>query len=172
VSGHEFATVYDISTAGFQYLAPLLIGVAFILISVVLFVARDSPIVRATQPFPQWPTLLPLVFGGFALVWTVVLFAPAMNQYFFLRGAESRKQYYEVIGRIEGFHPWVPHVRPETFRVKSVQFSFTGADLTPGFRETTYPLLNGDCVRIWYVGSAIIRFDKEGGALGTTTCRS
>jgi len=174
VSRHEFVTVYDISTAGFQFLAPCLIGVALILISVVLFVARDSPVVRSGykfRPFPQWPTLFPLVFGGIALVFTTLLFAPAISQYVFLRAAESQRQYYEVVGQVEEFHPWVSHERPESFRVDGVQFTIFGAEIGPGFKDTDYPIRNGVCLRLWYVGSAIIRVEKRDGALGATCAK-
>jgi hypothetical protein len=157
---HE--TVYDLTTAGFQFLEPVAIPIIFIGIAILLYVFRDSQIVRyLNRWYPdRWRTLFPIAFGGFASIILAFFLIPALSQYVSLREAVSHRKYVEVVGPIDNFQVWVPHGRPESFTVNGTPFSFFGANVAPGFEDTDYPLRNGECVRIWRVEDVIVRLDK------------
>jgi hypothetical protein len=155
-------TVYDVTTAGFQFLEPVLIPVTFVGIAVLLLVFRDSWIVRNMyrRYSDRWRIRFPIVWGGFASIILALFLIPALSQYVSLREAVSHRKYVEVVGPIDNFQAWVPHGRPESFTVNGTPFSFSGATVAPGFEDTDYPLRNGDCVRIWRVADVIVRLDK------------
>jgi hypothetical protein len=126
-------------------------GLIFVVIGVGLFVPRIA------SRFGDVPRVFPVLFLGFAVLWTTVATGGILGGWY-LTQAEIRKGAPVVEGVVENFHPMPATGHDEEhFTVQGVYFAYSDFGVTSGFNNTSShggPIREGLYVRIHYTGSA------------------
>jgi hypothetical protein len=148
----EYRVVFDVSGRGYEaipylgVIVPVLLGLAF------------GAWAWRARKLPTGPQFIPFVFAAvlcgslaIACFWFLIPFRYAAAAAALHNGTAQ-----VVEGQVENFHP-MPRTGHDTerFTVNGVLFSYSDAELTPGFNQTSShggPIREGLDVRIHYIG--------------------
>jgi len=156
-----FRTYFDASqkSPDLWFIVP---GLAFIIIGALLIVFPNNPFLARVPRW--WSKTFPILFIGFACVWTVVAGVGILGHWLTARNTPANL----VEGPVENFHP-MPFTGHDTehFTVEGVRFDYSDYEITPGFNQTRShggPIRPGLYVRIHYVtlsgeGATIVKLE-------------
>jgi hypothetical protein len=169
----NYQTVFDLSSAGFRFWPGPAIGVLLLLAGGGL-IAFSARMPRLSSRFLHHA--FPLVFFGFAAIWTSVTTVSIFREYREISTALKENRLQQVEGTVTDFRPmpYTAHTM-EHFCVRNVCFAYSDYVHTFGFHNTmSYggPIRNGLGVRVAYVGNIIVRLDvavPAAGRRGKTT---
>jgi hypothetical protein len=155
-----YDTAYDIAQAG--YVDWWFVASGF------LFVAIGAALCTRWHRAPTgWKPTTWRAFAGFylafAIFWTTTAFVGTYRRHASLCNALAIGAVDVVEGRVEDFDSTPDsHHKSERFRVGRVRFEYSDYILNGGFHQTRRhggPMKAGLYVRIWYVGSTIVRLE-------------
>jgi hypothetical protein len=163
----NYHTIFDLTQEGFRIWPGPALGCVLLLVGGWLIAARG----RQRKPTVSFfDRVFPLVFFGFAVVWTIVMSVASYEEYRELSLALHADRLLTVEGRVTDFRPmpYTGHVL-ERFCVRSACFAYSDYIHTFGFHNTMShggPIRDGLEVRIAYVGNIIVRLEvaNRGGA--------
>jgi hypothetical protein len=159
----SYETIFDLTQEGFRLWPGSALGGALLLTGAWLIAARKR---LPTSTVPFFSRIFPLVFFGFAVVWTIVMSAASYREYRELSLALQSNRLLLVEGRVSNFRPmpYMGHML-ERFCVRGVCFAYSNFVHTFGFHNATShggPIRDGLEVRISYVGNVIVRLEVAG----------
>jgi hypothetical protein len=157
----SYTTVFDVTQSGYRQWWFPAFGLIFIVVGLALpFLIR----VRLFRKPPAWmESWFPVVFVGFALLWTLVSLAGTASDYFGL-ARDLRAGKCEVVeGLVEQFDP-MPYEghKDESFVVAGHRFHYSDYEVSAGFNQSAShggPIREGSHVRIRCTGNRIARLE-------------
>jgi hypothetical protein len=149
VTGGDYTTVFDATTAGWTTWPPVLFGLGFVAVGLAF---KFLP----PRLFKRPPTRLFIyIFLGFSLFWTTIVAWATWTEYSAVMDAARDGKLKVVEGKVEKFvpMPWSGHAM-ERFCVKDACFAYSNFVVTVGFHNAAShggPLHEGLPVRIAYM---------------------
>jgi hypothetical protein len=156
----KYETIFDLSNEGLHVWPGPVIAVLLLVTGAALIVASA----RVSQPsWRSFRRIYPLLFFGFAVIWTGVTAFGIYREYREISVAMTEHRLELVEGRVSDFTPmpYTGHTM-ERFCVRNVCFAYSDYVHTFGFHNTVShggPIRDGLGVRIAYVGNVIVRLD-------------
>jgi hypothetical protein len=163
-----FVKVFDVLDSGFKSWTFSAFGLIFVAAGVLLFVGPR--LIKATSiPFfdlqARWSKNFRYLFLGFAVLWTVVVFASTYEQHLRHRELARSNACRVVEGPVDHFlpMPYAGHAN-ESFSVQGVHFEYSDYVVTDAFNNTSShggPIAAGSYARICYdpSGNQILRLE-------------
>jgi hypothetical protein len=156
-----YTTVFDVTRTGYRQWSFAAFGLIFVAVGVAL------PMLMRIGIFPKQPAWMqkwfPRVFLAFAVFWTTTCFISTFIDYRRAVSAIRNNRAHMVEGVVRDFKPmpYTGHAM-ESFVVQGVRFEYSDYVITAGFNNTSShggPIREGLPVKIWYLGSEILRLD-------------
>jgi hypothetical protein len=160
----EYWTVFDILQVGYRSWPSVLVGLAFMLIGVSMFV------------FPRFWEKIPLrgpefmrrysayILTGFAAIWTLFAFVGTYSDYAYAKNEYLQGKAEVIEGTVSNFKPGT-NMRGsayESFCVKDKCFTYSDYEEQAGFNTMTInggPIREGLPVRVTFVGNTIVKLE-------------
>jgi hypothetical protein len=156
-----YTTVFDVTKVGYRQWSFPAFGLIFVAVGLALPILIRIGIFRTPPPWMQkW---FPRFFLGFALFWTTTCFIGTYVDYRRAVNAILNNRTQVIEGVVTDFKPmpYTGHAM-ESFVVDGVRFEYSDFVITAGFNNTSShdgPIREGLPVKIWYLGSEILRLD-------------
>lgn len=153
---NQYRVAFDLYQKGYQWGFPAF-GLIFIVIGAVLVWLQRMMNWQPSRRFAGYFMM------GFACLWSGLVFSSTFREYTALRSAYRHSQFSIVEGRVTNFHP-MPYQghQDECFSVQSETFCYSDYVVTAGFSNSAShggPIREGLPVRVFYVGSTIVRLE-------------
>lgn len=152
-----FVTVFDVAQSGYRDWEFPAFGLIFVAIGLALFFfPRVVKALRIPARYfdSRWSKVFRYFYLGFALLWTVGVFAVTFTQHENQVSLAESGRCPTVTGAVENFVPMPAGGHgEESFTVSGVRFSFSDDAVTGGFNNTVShggPVTPGSFVRICY----------------------
>ncbi|HYK54391.1 MAG TPA: hypothetical protein VEV38_12780 [Candidatus Eremiobacteraceae bacterium] len=151
-----YTTVFDYTSDGWRDLYGLPILAGLILVMSVAWRYRSHRFLGPYRTGLGRVALavglgLAIILGSWGSIWDI-------SQYITLRVAVAQHKGRIVVGQIQDFQPWVPHIHGESFSVDGVSYSMWDS-ASQAFDDMPIALHNGENVRIVDIDGKIVRFE-------------
>jgi hypothetical protein len=156
-----YTTVFDVTQSGYRQWSFAAFGLIFVAVGLAL------PTLMRIGIMPKQPAWMqkwfPRAFLGFAIFYTTTCFIATYVDYRRALNAMRNSRAQVIEGIVTDFKPmpWQGHAM-ESFVVQGVRFEYSDYVITAGFNNTSShggPIREGLPVKIWYLGSEILRLD-------------
>jgi hypothetical protein len=164
--GGHYATVFDATAAGWNTWPPILFGLLFLVLGLVML-RRPQLFKRSGKPAPR---RLAIFFMGFSALWTACVGYATWHEYARVMDAAAGGTLKTVEGKVEKFVPMPSSGHAlEHFCVKDACFSYSDYVVTTGFNHTSShggPVHADLPVRVTYLdgggtGNIIVKLEVE-----------
>jgi hypothetical protein len=160
----EYQTVFDILQVGYRSWPSVLIGVAFMLVTISMFL---FPRFWEKIPFrgPEFMRrYFPYLGIGFATLWTLSAFVGTYSDYAYAKNEYLQGKAEIVEGAVSNYKPGTNERGSayESFCVKDKCFTYSDYQEQTGFNTMTInggPIREGLPVRVTFVGNTIVKLE-------------
>ena len=151
--------IFDLVDAGYQAGGVVVVGIFFIIGSLILFTFRNSVRKFSTSWYPK---AVPALLVVLSTVWTTLMFSQTYFEHQRLLEDLQSNRAVLISGVVTEFAPHTSKRKQESFRVNGIEFFYSEARSMPGYHRYSGedgPIRVGVFVKILHVGNDILRLE-------------